>query len=363
MVKSCYIHIPFCEKICSYCDFCKLFYNESLVDKYLDELEREVNSLYNGEVFDTIYIGGGTPSSLNTVQLERLFLITDKLKKSEHLEFTIECNFSNTTKDKLILFKKHGINRLSFGLETTNSEQLKLLEREEGRDEAIRVIKDARKIGFNNINVDLMYALPGETIDDLQEDLEFISSLDVEHLSCYSLIIEEHTKLGIKGIDNIDSDLDFLMYKTICDFMKEKGFKHYEISNYSKEGFESRHNLVYWNNEKYYGFGLGASAYIDNRRTSNTRSISHYLKGRYLLYEEVLENEDLLYYEIMLNLRKSDGIDLDKLYSRYNIRLDYRELVDLGMLNVNDNRLYIPEEKWYISNEIIIKLLEGVVYE
>ena len=145
--------------------------------------------------------------------------------------------------------------------------------------------------------------------------------------------------------------------------MKNNGFDHYEISNYCKEEFYSRHNLVYWNNLEYYGFGLGASGFIGNRRYSNTRSINKYLEGSYIVEEEILDEDDLWYYEIMLNLRKKDGIDLDKLYDNYKIKLDYLELVDLGLVCLDNNRLYIPEEKWYISNDIIIRLLEGVSYE
>lgn len=363
MISSVYIHIPFCEKICAYCDFCKMFYNEKIVDMYLEKLEKEIDSLYKGELLETIYIGGGTPSSLNIKQLERLFKIISKFNLNKCYEFTIECNFSNTTEEKLKLFKDNGINRLSFGLETTNNKQLDFLEREENSDRTRKIINLAKSIGFNNINVDLMYALPGETIDDLNKDLEFIKSLDIEHVSCYSLIIEEHTKLGIKNIENIDSELDYQMYLEICNFMKKNGFNHYEISNYSKEGYESRHNLVYWNNYEYYGFGLGASAYIGDRRISNTRSINNYLKGSYLLEEEILEKEDKVYYEIMLNLRKRCGIDLEKLYSLYKVKLDYIELVRLGLLNLENKYLYIPEDKWYISNDIIIRLLEGVIYE
>ena len=362
-MKSCYIHIPFCEKICSYCDFCKLFYNEKKVDQYLAELEVEIEGLYRNEKLETIYIGGGTPSSLNLKQLEKLFSITDKLVKSNDVEFTIECNFSNTNKEKLKLFKEHGINRLSFGLETINKKQLELLEREENCERTIEIIKLARELGFNNINVDLMYAFPNETMDDLKSDLAFIYSLDVEHISCYSLIIEDHTKLGIKNIKNVSEDLDFLMYSEICNNMKINDFNHYEISNYAKKGFESKHNTVYWDNKEYYGFGLGASAYINNRRTSNTRSLNKYLEGNYLFEEEILTREDLVYYEIILNLRKSNGIDLDSLYSKYMVSLEYDDLVSKGLLEVSDNRLFIPEDKWYISNDIIIRLLEGVVYE
>ena len=362
-MKSVYIHIPFCEKICSYCDFCKMFYNEQMVDKYLDELEREVKSIYKDEVLETIYIGGGTPSCLNLRQLERLFQITEIFNKANKAEFTVECNFSSTNKEKLELFKKYSVNRLSFGLETINRKQLSFLEREENMERTVSVIKTVRDMGFNNINVDLMYALPGESLDELKMDLEFINSLNVEHVSCYSLIIEEHTKLGIDKILNIDADLDYEMYKYICSFMKNNGYKHYEISNYAKAGFESRHNTVYWENKQYYGFGLGASSYIGNSRITNTRSITKYLEGKYVLDKEDLEKEDLVYYEIMLNLRKCDGIDLDMLYSKYNVKLKHDELIKLGLLFKKNNRLYIPEEKWYISNEIIIRLLEGVVYE
>ena len=362
-MMSCYIHIPFCEKICSYCDFCKMFYNENIVDSYLEQLENEIRTLYKGENLKTIYIGGGTPSCLSLKQLEKLFNIINIFNKGSNLEFTIECNFSNTTREKLELFKKYGVNRISFGLETTNSKQLKFLEREENCEKTKEIIAICRELGFDNINVDLMYALPGETIADLKYDLDFIKSLDIEHVSCYSLIVEEHTKLGINNTENIDSELDYQMYLEICKFMSDNKFNHYEISNYSKDGYESKHNLVYWNNEKYYGFGLGASGYIDNRRTTNTRSISNYLKGKYLLEEEILEKDDLVYYEIILNLRKSSGIDLDKLNSLYSVKLDYIELVNLGLLKLEKNKLYIPEDKWYISNEIIIRLLECVIYE
>ena len=363
MIKSCYVHIPFCEKICSYCDFCKMFYNKKIVDKYLDSLEEEIHTLYNGEELETLYIGGGTPSSLNIEQLERLFEILNIFEKNKNIEFTIECNFSNIDKEKLELFKKYGVNRLSFGLETTSKKQLDFLERREDLDNTRNIIELAKNMGFNNINVDLMYALPGEEISDLKKDLEVIYSLNIEHVSCYSLIIEEHTKLGIKNIENINEELDYEMYNVICDFMRDHGYKHYEISNFSKEGYHSRHNLVYWNNLEYYGFGMGASSYIDNRRCSNTRSINKYLNGEYLLEEEYLDLEDLVYYEVMLNLRKSDGIDLDKLYSKYRVNIDYHELVKLGLLKVNKNMLYIPEDKWYISNDIIIRLMECIVYE
>lgn len=362
MIKSCYIHIPFCDKICSYCDFCKLYKYDKYVDLYLDALEREIKSIYKGEVLDTIYIGGGTPSSLSIKQLKRLFEILSIFKKSNNCEYTIENNFENITYEKLELYKAEGINRLSFGIETINKNSLKLLDRELNIDEVRDTIKVCRELGFNNINVDLMYALPNESIKDLEKDLEFIYSLDVEHISTYSLIIENHTKLSINNTKNISEDLDYEMYKYICDSMKSNGYKHYEISNFSKEGFYSKHNTCYWNNDYYYGFGLGASSYIDNMRITNTRSLDNYCIEKYVKEVEYLKDEDTIEYEVMLNLRKSDGIDLVNFKNKFHKELsdvyNYNDLINMGLLVLDNNHLYIPEDKWYISNSIIVDVLE-----
>ena len=252
MIKNCYIHIPFCEKICSYCDFCKIYYNEKVVDKYLDSLEKEIKSLYQNESLETIYIGGGTPSCLSLKQLKKLFEILTILKKDKNIEYTIEGNFESTTKEKLLLYKQYGINRLSFGIETTNKNNLKFLNRTLSKKQAKEIITYAKEIGLNNINVDLIYALPNETISDLKKDLDFILELDIPHLSTYSLIIEDNTILKLNNIKNINEDLDNEMYETICKYMKNNNYIHYEISNFSKENYESHHNLCYWNNKEYY---------------------------------------------------------------------------------------------------------------
>lgn len=365
MSNNCYIHIPFCKKICSYCDFCKVYYNEKIVSKYLDILEKEILSLYQNEELETIYIGGGTPSSLSIKELERLFEILSKLKRTPDCEFTIEGNFESTTEEKLLLYKKHGINRLSFGLESTNQKNLKFLERTFDKKQVESIIKKARNLGFNNINIDLMYALPTESIEELNTDLEYILSFDVEHISTYSLIIEPHTKLALNKVKNIDEDLDYEMYKLICKKIGQKNYLHYEISNFSKKGYESKHNLCYWNNQEYYGFGLGASSYLNNKRITNTKSISKYLQEDYQYIVEELNEHDKFEYEIILNLRKSAGIDLEVFSSKYGKELiecyDYKELLDKNLLVQNNKHLFIPENKWYISNEIIIKLLEGEV--
>ena len=366
MIKNCYIHIPFCDKICSYCDFCKMYKIDKFIDTYLDALEKEIKGIYKGEVLETIYIGGGTPSSLSINQLKKLFNILSILKKDDNTEYTIENNFENIAREKLELYKEVGINRLSFGIETTNKNHLKLLERDIDLDKVVNIISTCRELGFNNINVDLIYALPRESIKDLEKDLEYIYSLDVEHISTYSLIIEDHTKLKIRGTKNISEDLDYDMYKYICDSMKKHNYKHYEISNFSKEGYESKHNTCYWDNSNYYGFGLGTSSYIDNMRITNTRSLNNYCDGKYVKEVEYLNDEDKMEYEVILNLRKSNGIDLDMFKFKYNKSLidvyDYKELVNIGLLVLENNHLYIPCDKWYISNSIIVDVLEKKIY-
>jgi len=361
MIKYCYIHIPFCSRICSYCDFCKMLNYDKFIDTYLDALEEEIKTIYKGDTLDTIYIGGGTPSSLNINQLKRLFEILKIFNKSKDIEITIEGNFESTSLDKLQLYKEYGINRLSFGIETINNKYLDFLNRKLDLNEVKEVLKNSRDLGFNNINVDLMYALKDESIKDLEIDLDYVLSLDVEHISTYSLIIEDHTILGINKIDNIDPDLDDDMYKLICNKLKDNGYIHYEISNFCKENYESKHNNSYWANENYYGFGLGASSYIENRRTTNTRSLNHYKLKRYPKEIEYLDTNSMMEYEVILNLRRNTGIDLNKFKEKYNKELsevyNYKRLLDIGLLVLDNNHLYIPEDKWYISNYILTCIL------
>ena len=363
MIKSCYIHIPFCKKICSYCDFCKLLYNKKFIDKYLSDLEVEINNKYRGDTLSTIYIGGGTPSCLDLDELERLFKIISTFKISNDLEYTMECNIDSITKDKLLLMKKYGINRISIGIESIDKNNLKILERESDKKRIINTIGMIRDIGFNNINLDLMYAIPGEDINTLNKDIDFILSLDPEHISCYSLIIEDNTKLNINNYKYIDEDIDYKMYQFICTKLNNNNYKHYEISNFCKEGYYSRHNMCYWKNEYYYGFGIGASSYIDDYRITNTRSITKYIDNK--IEKEIIDFYSKIEYELLLGLRLIDGIDLDSFYNKYNIKLNelynYDALVKEGLLVVDNNHLFIPEDKLYVSNEIIVRLLNNVI--
>ncbi len=361
-MKHCYIHIPFCQNICSYCDFCKVLYNEELVNKYLLYLEREINSIYKNDILDTIYIGGGTPSSLNVKQLDKLLKILTKLKQSKTIEYSIECNFSSITLEKLNLFKKYGINRLSFGLESINSKNLKILERTESKRQIIKIIELCKKLGFTNINIDLMYAIPKESIKDLQADLDFILALDVSHISTYSLIIEPHTKLAINRVNYIDEDLDYKMYQLICKNLADN-YDHYEISNFAKKGFQSKHNLCYWQNKNYYGFGLGASSYIGTTRINNTKSLTKYLQDKYILNYENLTKNDIMSYEMILGLRLLQGINKDQFKEKYAKDIYdafpiINNLLNKNLLVDDGNSIYIKEDKVYVSNEILINFIK-----
>ena len=358
---SIYIHIPFCKSICSYCDFCKLLYNEKWIDLYLDSLAKEIKSYNISSKVKTLYIGGGTPSSLSEKCLEKLFTIINMFNFIKNYEFTFECNINDINSNLLNILKKGKVNRLSIGIESFDKNNLKLLNRSCDYIDVNNKITLCKKFGFNNINVDLIYAVPNENEKILLNDLNLLTSLDITHISTYSLMIEENTVLYINKIKPIKEKLDYKMYKIICKFLKEKGFKHYEISNFAKEGYESKHNLVYWNNEHYYGFGLGASGYISNIRYNNTRNLNEYFNGQYLLNKEIITNEDNLKYGLILGLRKINGINVNNFNEKYHTNLleneKVKKLIKNKELIYENNYLFINKKYIYVQNEILIKLI------
>jgi len=362
MSKSVYIHIPFCDSICSYCDFCKFLKSDDWINKYLDALNKEIKEKYNGEEIETIYIGGGTPSCLNLEQLQKLFEIIKIFKLSNNIEFTFECNIENINKEKLELLYRNGVNRLSIGIQTFNQKYLNYLNRNHNDKIIIEKIKLAKEIGFNNINIDLIYALPGETLEELNRDLDKFLKLDINHISTYSLIIEPNTKLSINNEQNIDEELDYEMYKLICSKLKENGYNHYEISNFAKTGYESKHNLTYWNNKEYYGFGVGASGYINNIRYDNTRSINKYLNGNYELESHKLDIKEQIENEFILGLRKINGINKNNFKNKYNIDIKSIEIVNKlleeNKLLEDKKNIYINPNYIYVSNEILVNFID-----
>lgn len=360
-MKSAYIHIPFCKSICSYCDFCKMNYQKEWIEVYLDVLKEEIEEKYADEYLDTIYIGGGTPSCLSKEELNKLFDIIKIFNLNEEYEFTFECNVNDITEELLNILKENQVNRLSIGVESFNNNNLKLIERKHTFEDALTKINLVKNYGFNNINVDLIYALPEETLSTVKKDINQLLKLDIPHISTYSLIIEEHTKLKIKGIKEIDQDLDAKMYEYIVKKLTNNNYNHYEISNFVKKGYESRHNLTYWNNEYYYGFGLGAHGYVHGVRYENTRSFHDYLNGNYILEENILSKQQIMENELMLGLRKTKGINLNEFFNKYDINLqdvfDIKPLLKTKDLIYKNGNIFVNPSKLYVMNEILLKLI------
>jgi len=355
---SIYIHIPFCTTICTYCDFCKIYYNKKYIDSYLDSLKKEIKDRYKGEKIKTIFIGGGTPTALDNEELTKLLEITKLFNTEKEIEFTIESNIESLTEEKLKTMKAYGVNRLSIGVQSFNEDIIKTLGRNHTKEDIYEKINLAKK-HFDNINIDLIYAVTND-INIVKEDLEEFLKLGIPHISTYSLIIEDNTILKINNYQNIDEDTDYQMYKLIEDTLTKNNYIHYEVSNYAKKNYESKHNLVYWNNEEYYGFGLSSTSYINNIRRTNTKNLKKYLNNNYL-DEEIYEDKEIrIENEIMLGLRKLDGINMGTFQEKYNIPLeelyDIKELLQDNYLVKEDNYLKINKEYIYISNEILLKI-------
>ena len=361
MIESMYIHIPFCRKICTYCDFCKVLYLNQLSSCYFEALAQEIDDRYMQNDIKTLYIGGGTPSILNQNDLNSLAKIISKIKLASEYEFTFECNISDINDELLLYLKKLRVNRLSIGIESFDSDNLLLMDRECTYQDTLKKISLCRKMGFNNINLDLIYALPNEDLKTLKKDLDLILKLNPEHISTYSLIIEENTMLKVKQYENIAEELDFEMYNYIINKLKNKGYIHYEISNFSKPGFESKHNLNCWNNLEYYGFGLGAAGYFAGVRYENTRSLNKYKSGEYILNNEIVTKQEKMKYELMLGLRKTSGVNIKEFHDKFDVNInevfDFNSALKNKDLILKNNQLFINSKRLYVMNEILLKII------
>ena len=352
---SIYVHIPFCAKICSYCDFAKTLYIEQWATEYLKSLKNEIRLRYHKTPVHSLYIGGGTPSVLNLNQLKQLFKILSTLRFTKNPEITIECNINDLTLDKLKLFKKVGINRLSIGVETVNDRLLQVLDREHTKEDLVRIMRTARELGFNNISFDYIYGVPGSSIDDVKKDLVFFTSLKPDHISAYSLQIEPHTALYVNKTLPLKDEIDEVMYEYIRIYLKGKGYTQYEVSNYAKTGFESIHNLGYWSNQPYLGFGLGAHSFIGNTRYANTKSLNKYIAKQYLISKQELTKQEMMNETIMLGLRLRQGIDIKQFNARF--KTDLTKEFDVTQCQIKEDYLSIKQKDVYTMNSIITNML------
>lgn len=361
MPNASYIHIPFCSGKCKYCTFVS-FNKPELITGYIFSLLKEIDENFKGEKLKTLYFGGGTPSLISPDLLKK---IVKKFSFCDDAEITIELNPENGQKEYIEELKSIGFNRLSIGSQTFNDKLLKLIGRRHDSNAIIDTIKNAKGAGFKNISVDLIYGLPNQTINDLKYDLDKFLQLDIQHISTYGLKIEGGSYWGANPPENVpNNDEQADMYEVVNEFLTNAGYERYEVSNFAKKGFESRHNLAYWNNEEFYGFGVSAHGYVDGIRYSNYCTLEEYLNNPLQHeYGRVLNEQEKLEEEIFLGFRKTNGVDVNKIKERFNVDFEKK----YGRILDKYKDYIIKTEKGYafnlkgtmLSNEILPEFLEG----
>ncbi|EMF0171707.1 radical SAM family heme chaperone HemW [Enterococcus hirae] len=373
---SAYIHIPFCEHICYYCDFNKVFLEGQPVDEYVEMLLKEMEitlKQHPVKELETLYVGGGTPTSLTAVQLDRLLAgAREILPFKEGKEFTVEVNPGDLTKEKLQVMKNYGVNRLSMGVQTFDNRLLKKIGRKHTAEDVYQTMRFLEEENFTNVSIDLIYALPGQTLEGYRETLNQALALDLPHYSLYSLILENKTMfmnwVRQGRLELPDQETETRMFEETIQAMEKKGRHQYEISNFGLEGHESKHNLMYWNNDHYFGFGAGASGYLGNKRYRNKGPIQHYLRplraGELPVLEtEVLLRENQIEEEMFLGLRKKIGISKQHFYERYQQTIESlysKVLTDLekeGLLVNESDRIYLTPKGTFLGNEVFERFL------
>ena len=368
---SAYIHIPFCTQICYYCDFSKVFIKNQPVDSYLEHLIEEYNS-YDIKKLRTLYIGGGTPTALSACQLAFLLeKLTDKLDLSYLEELTIEANPGDLDQGKIAVLKDSPVNRVSLGVQTFNDRMLKQIGRSHSEKDIYENIANLKKAGFDNISIDLIYALPKQTMEDVKINVAKAIALDIPHMSLYSLILENHTvfmnRMRRGKLPLPKEDLEAEMFEYIIAELEKAGLEHYEISNFSKPGFESRHNLMYWDNAEYYGIGAGASGYVNGVRYKNHGPIRHYLQaveaGNARVQEEALTLNEKMEEEMFLGLRKKSGVSKKRFEEKFGLSFEDQygavvsELTEQGLLVPDRDIVRMTKQGLFLGDTVAEKFI------
>lgn len=372
---SAYIHIPFCEHICYYCDFNKVFLEGQPVDEYIEALLKEARLALSQnpvENMKTLYVGGGTPTSLNATQLDRLLSGLRQILPYNNGEFTVEANPGDLTADKLNVMKNYGVNRLSMGVQTFDDRLLKKIGRKHTAQDVYDTIQLLEEKDFSNVTIDLIYALPGQSLESFRDTVTRALALDLPHYALYSLILENQTMFMNwvrRGKMHLpEQELEAQMYAETIEAMEKAGRKQYEISNFAKPGFESQHNLVYWNNQNYFGLGAGASGYLGNRRYKNRGPIQHYLKALNsnqlpVLEEEQLSQQEQIEEEMFLGLRKILGVDKTVFENRFGLSMMdvYGEVIEKlkqqKLITETNSRVCLTEEGLFRGNDVFEEFL------
>ncbi|MFZ2539303.1 MAG: radical SAM family heme chaperone HemW [Oscillospiraceae bacterium] len=363
-----YVHIPFCVKKCPYCDFYSIVHDNLLEDEYTKAIVCDMLN-YTGKniTADTLYFGGGTPILMSSNNIA-LIIKTAKDVFDLDGEITLEANPNSTTKTKLAELKLAGINRISFGMQSADQKELKALGRLHDLPQAIEAVNNAYEAGIENISVDIMLGTPFQTMASVQNTLEVITKLPISHISAYMLKVEEDTPYYQSDILQFCVDEDTLaeIYLNTIDILEQNSFSQYEISNFSKNAMESRHNLKYWRCEEYLGFGASAHSFIDNRRYFNENSVLKYIENKGLNSITTDDNAGGVDEYVMLGLRLSEGIDLDKIKA-YNC-IDFNKFIlsaerfcEGGYAKIVGQRLFLEKNGFLLSNHIISSLLQNAI--
>lgn len=371
MIKSAYLHIPFCHHICHYCDFNKVFLKNQPVDEYLQFMDMEMKHTlerFPADHLETIFVGGGTPTALNEKQLAYLLQSVQRnFPVTQDMEYTFEANPGDLSLEKLRLLKEGGVNRLSFGVQSFNDELLKRIGRTHRKEDVLKSIEHARAAGFDNISVDLIYSLPDQTVEDFQDTLRTAFSLDMEHYSAYSLIIEPKTvfyNLMNKGKLPLPTEEEEVqMYDMLMNEMEKHGYHQYEISNFAKKGYESRHNITYWDNASYYGIGAGAHGYVEGVRRANHGPLKKYMDaisetGTAFKEEHKVTREEMIEEEMFLGLRKTQGVSISGFERKFGadplqiLNEPIEENVKKGLLEIQGDYIRLTRKGKFLGNEV-----------
>ncbi|MFF5993661.1 radical SAM family heme chaperone HemW [Lysinibacillus sp. KU-BSD001] len=378
MVRGVYIHIPFCHQICNYCDFNKVYFKNQPVDQYIEALGQEMAMAVREmpqafENIETIFLGGGTPTALSAAQIARLMeLIREHIPMDNVTEFSSEANPDELSEDKLQALFNGGVNRLSMGVQSFDQGLLKKIGRTHSNEHVYETIALAKKVGFENISIDLMYGLPHQTMEQWKDTLRFALQLDLPHYSAYSLIVEPKTIFYIqyaKGKLALPTeDLEADMYDVLMKEMEAHGLQQYEISNFAKPGFASVHNKIYWDNDEYAGFGAGAHGYVEGVRYSNYGPIKKYIEAvevgcRPIVHEHTVTMTERKEEQMFLGLRKTEGIVADVFEAKFNetIAATYRKvmekLVGEGLLESDELGIRLTRKGRFVGNEVFQQFL------
>lgn len=359
-----YIHIPFCQKKCAYCNFYSACTETSVVDNYLEALENEIKKWGGscGRPIETLYIGGGTPSVLGRKIAPLINTIKKSFNFTDSPEITVEMNPSENPLEFLTAAKSAGVNRMSLGAQSGIDRELSLLGRTHTAEDTRRCVETARSLGFSNVSLDLMLALPESDNTSLLKSLEFITELSPEHISAYILKLEDKTALKAnKKLRFADEEAEAEQYLLACEYLENRGYGHYEISNFAKKGYESRHNLKYWNLEEYLGIGPSAHSFFEGKRFYYKPDIKGFIKNPEIIFDGTGGDYEEYF---MLKLRLSDGVDLREFTAIYGDRLnsDFLEFCGLlekeGLVKTDNEHISLTDKGMLLSNTIITELLE-----